>query len=209
MRLSRFALLIFLCSLPQSSTSAQWVGYAGNFVGTAASAEAHGLADIIRSEGIAYERTTQGMVNFEEARGKYIENARKAFDFQMSRKRTLAAENEKEREKKRAELARHLTYYNSHPQKPPRLTEDKLNSTTGQIKWPLALQDSCFTSQRHEMEKLFAMRAQSGLTSEISMSVETKSKQFKRDLSKEIKRFVQTQYIQARKFLESLPFEAL
>lgn len=202
-------LLITVCGLSQNQVNAQsrWFGGGGGSVGTAYSAEQHGIADMVRSEGLYNVLTSEAMINVEEARGKYIDNGRKWTELYMMRKRIRESEKAKEQEERRAGIARYLEFRASNPDTPPRLTENQFDSTTGQIKWPLALKRDCFVTQRQEMETLFASKARLGSTSETSQAILKKTREIQAELRKYIRDIVTEEYVQARKFLRSLEFE--
>jgi hypothetical protein len=204
--MNRFVLIVALCFYASSwgQSQAQW--YMGG-VGTPFSAEQHGIADIIRSEGVYNALTAQGMVDFEVARGKYIDNARNWMEFRIARKRAIAAERAKDLEEQIASRDRYLEFRQSNPDTPPRLGQNELDTTTGEIKWPLALKRDCFVLLRREMEGLFTSNVKYGSTSENSQSVRLKTREIQAELRRHIKDMSTEEYIQARKFLRSLEFE--
>lgn len=201
-------LIISTCGVSQSQAQSRWFFGGGNGgVGTPFSAEQHGIADMVRSEGLYNVLTSEAMINYEDARGKYIDNGRKWTELYMMRKRIRESEKAKEAEERHASISRYLDFRAENPDTPPRLNNKEFDSTTGEIKWPLALKRDCFAIQRKEMEELFASKARLGSTSEISQAVFKKTREIQAELRKYIRDIVTEEYVQARKFLRSLEFE--
>lgn len=204
----RLLLVALVIALTHQPCHAQWFrggGYGG--VGTAYSAEQHGIADMVRSEGEYNYLTTAGMINYEEARGKYIENSRQYLEFYQYKKRYLEGERAKEVEAARESRARYVEYRAANPDMAPRLSTSQLSLVTGEIKWPSALKRDTFFTLRQEMEALFTSKALNGTTSEISQGIYLKTKEIQAELRKHIREIVTYEFIQARKFLESLATE--
>jgi hypothetical protein len=92
---------------------------------------------------------------------------------------------------------------------PDRLAQSKLDPVSGTIKWPMALRDGAYTNYRTELEGLYAERAKNGyLSPEQYLAVKTQSKGMLEELQKNVKKYPTSASIEARKFIESLAFEA-
>ena len=95
--------------------------------------------------------------------------------------------------------------------KPARLSPSELDSVSGGISWPILLQKAEFAEQREQLEQLFTKRAQGGAVgpdqlTEIRRLTTSMIDDLKQQLKKgEVK---QMDYVPAKRFLESLSFEA-
>lgn len=164
-----------------------------------------GMADVIRSQGQAAVDTTSAMINYEEARSRYIDNKLKWTKTYLERKKLGESYRRDMYDKKYAAVRRHLETKESGA--PPRPGPDQLDPSTGQIEWPVALRDDLFLSQRREIEELFVLRAQTSGTGEYSRQIHAKVDELKESLQGRIRDFPSYQYIAARNFLDSLSYE--
>jgi len=166
---------------------------------------ARGMADVIRSSGAANLMNSEAAINVETARSKNIENRLQATStyFQMK------AINKQ---------ARYGNVKPHDPQQairlnkqrlPNRLSERQVDPLTGAIRWPLGLTLDGLTADRKKVDKLFAERAEKGFLDlkqynklrDLTNSMTGILQQHSRELSS-------THRIEARKFLESLTYEA-
>ena len=93
--------------------------------------------------------------------------------------------------------------------KPRRLTPSELDSITGQIVWPVALQAAEFTSVRDEVSKLYAKRAANGtLGLDECLKADQVTQVMLDKLRQRIYDLPAFDYLIARRFLESLAYEA-
>jgi hypothetical protein len=182
----------------------------GSAASTPESAAGHAIADMIRSEGVYNQMSTAAMINFEQARGKYIENQRQWTDVYLLKRRALDAEHARSVESARARNAKYLDDQAAHPSHlPPRLFSGQLDSSTGKIAWPSALRRDVFAAPRQEMEALLASRARTGSTSELSEAIYRQTRYLHEELRQYIREIVFQEYMDARKFLDSLALEGL
>jgi hypothetical protein len=180
--------------------------WAGGGVGTAESSYAHGAADIIRSEGYYNLTTAQGMVEAEKARAIYLENKKTAFQGYLAGKEQRSAINAQKRE-----LSRHSAEALAVAGKsdaPQPLGVEVLNPVTGKIKWPKALLDSKFSAKRTEIEKLFELQAKTSDGSKNQSKIQTATGELATMLKSNITRMNSTEYMNARKFIDSLAVSA-
>src|SRR5260370_31821737 len=98
-----------------------------------------GAAQVIRAEGDYNLETSQGMINFEIARSKYIENTNKWTQayFQMREANQAFQIQNRERNRHSAETLAQVAASDL----PRRLSSDELDPVTGRITWPEALLD--------------------------------------------------------------------
>jgi hypothetical protein len=176
--------------------------WGGNYVGTAESSAAHGYADVIRAEGLYNLTTAQGMVHAEQARSQYIQNRNEAFRSYLAGKEQRSAVNAQKREAGRHSAeALDLAAKSALP-KP--LAADAINQQTGKINWPKALLDSRYTAKRSEVERLFALRARTSGESNSQTKIQVAAADMNEILKSNITKMSATDYMKARKFLDSL-----
>jgi hypothetical protein len=183
------------------------IGYGGYGagVGTAESSYAHGAADVIRSEGYYNLTTAQGMVEAEKARAIYLENKKTAFQGYLAGKEQRSAINAQKRE-----LSRHsaeaLAVAGKSDVKP--LNGEQLNPVTGKIKWPKALLDSKFSAKRNEIDKLFELQARTSSGVNNQTKIQAATGELATMLKSNISHMNSTDYMNARKFIDSLVVSA-
>jgi hypothetical protein len=179
-------------------------GYGGG-AGTVEGSWAHGAADVIRSEGYYNLTTAQGMVEAEKARAIYLENKKTAFQGYLAGKEQRSAINAQKRE-----LSRHsaeaLAVAGKSDVKP--LNGEQLNPVTGKIKWPKALLDSKFSAKRNEIEKLVELQAKTSEGSKNQSKIQAATSELATMLKSNITHINSTDYMNARKFIDSLAVSA-
>lgn len=193
----------------QQLTVGPVVGYSPvEAAGTPAGAAARGAADIIRAQGVYNEMTADSLLKFEQARSKYIENQRAWLELVGSRRRMILAQHDRDREDARARNSRYREEKIGQANLPPRLSSGDLNLETGEINWPYAMRRDTFAIDRADIEKLLAARAEEGAAPDLTETLYARTMDLKTDLQGHI-RDVRTQdYIQARKFVDSLLLES-
>jgi len=185
------------------------VGYGGGeAAGTPAGAALHGSADIIRAQGAYNELTASGMVKVEEARQKYLESQRQWTDLYLTRQRVVNARHSEALEAARARNARYREEGTFLVPLPQRLTSRELNSVTGRVDWPQALQRDTFALERRDIEELLASRRDPEGVSERSEVLADKIGELRTDLRGHIRQLMTPEYMEARKFLDRLSLEA-
>jgi hypothetical protein len=164
-----------------------------------------GMADVIRSSGAANLMNSEAAINVEEARSKYIENRLQATNtyFQM---KTI---NKQYRDAQRRPANPQQTIRLNKERLPDRLTVKKLDPLAGTIKWPIGLTMDEFKADRKNIEVLFAKRAEQGYLNptqflEVKQTTASMESELKRQRAKLGGNFT----IEARKFLQSLNYEA-
>lgn len=180
-------------------------GYGG--AQTPQSAEANAMANVIRSQGMYNVATSQAMINIEKARGSYLANQEKAMQFYYARKRAVEAEHANEREQEKAKIQRYQEYMAQEAANAPRLNSNQLNPNSGQITWPRALQDSAFSNDRNAAEAYFAARAKQSTTVTDSKKMHDTVAAMRDELRGRIHDMNPSDYMESRKFLDTLSLE--
>jgi hypothetical protein len=209
------AALVLTCTFCCSAVHAQWYmpygGYGGYGYGGAStpqSAAGMAMGDIIRSQGMYNQMTSAAMVNVEQARSKFIDNQRQWTEVYQVQQRILASQHAADLEAARARNAKYQEYLANRPTSlPPRLDTSQVDSATGKINWPGALMRPAFATQRSDVEAILASRAHTGSNSELAAALSKKVREMHENLRSQIKDIVPQEYMDARKFLDSLSLE--
>lgn len=203
-----------------------WNGY-GRGVGTAESTARHGHAAQMRGYGqMNRDNAVANMYN-QEAYRQYLQNERERirtyFDRQMLNRQGVEEQKQwvKRRQamKKIENLEKMGMQELPHRSKLPNLLfNDQLDDLTGEITWPHLLRKVEFASHRHALEELFRFRAQGADVDEVHAQVRMIVSQmgndwnFKAQLKKYLRKYKNgvspQQYIESKRFLESLEFES-
>ena len=173
---------------------------------TAAEGAMRGMADVVRSRGQANLSNSAAAINYSHARRNEIDNRQQATETYFDMRRMNKAYRDSERKPKPSmeDLVRY-----AQAGKPKRLSPSELNPVTGTIRWPILLRSDEFTDSRAELEKAFAERAAHGVVgTDDYMKIKKTTGAMLADLKKQIRKAVPDQYMVAKRFLESLAFEA-
>lgn len=183
-----------------------------------------GMADLVRAQGQSQLDRTKAMVNYQDARSKYIDNQKKLADTYVSMQKAQRAYNqeraamEKEREaqqeaarqkrveanEKRLASGTPVYYQPGFTQTDTSLSASQLNPATGEISWPEALMGDEYKASRDKMQELFKLRDSTGATSEISQEIYDEAQVMKNQLRGQIKDMLPNDYLAARRFIEGL-----
>jgi len=161
-----------------------------------------GYADIVRSYGMATLLNAQSANQIEQARKQYIENRIKATQGYFELQRYMAEARNSARPKplsleQYVKLAREAA--------PEPLTATQLDQLTGMISWPAPLRKPEYEAFRQRIERLFQDRATGySVYGEIPAACE----EFAQKLRDDMMQFPASDYIAAKKFLESLAWTA-
>jgi len=177
-------------------------GYWGGGVGTAESSAAHGYADMMQSAGYYNLMTAEGIVEAEKARAQYIQNNREAFQSYLAGKEQRTAVDAQKHERARHSVeALNLAAKSQLPQP---LGPDAFNPETGKINWPKALLDSRYAEKRTEIDHLFELRNKTSGGKNSETKIQVAANELTNILRSNIKSTSSTEYMKARKFLDSL-----
>jgi hypothetical protein len=169
---------------------------------TAEGAYLQGAASVIQAEGLYNVNTAQAMIEYEQARGMYLTNRKKATEnYYAGKELHQAVEAQKRERNKTSPEALALAAQSSVP---ARLEASAFNQQTGKIAWPKALLDTQFNAKRTEIEKLAAMRAHTTGKPETVKKIKAATVEMTSMLKSNITKMPANDYMQARKFLDSL-----
>jgi len=183
-----------------------WAPYGHYGASTPAGSYAWGAAGMTRAQGQYNLLSARARIAHAEARRYELENNLRATEvyFQM---RLLNRDYRAKLRGPRA-TAEQLTRY-AQAGKPERLSPSELDAVTGEISWPILLRDDRYADCRAELEALFVERAASDELSTTSyLKIDRTTKAMLAQLKRRMARVPQMDYVAAKRFIQSLAYEA-
>jgi hypothetical protein len=191
---------------PGFSGGASYVSVGGG-PATAYGAAVIADAEVIRSMGEFNRSSAQAMIHQEKAREMNIDNRSRAVSAYFSAREI----NREMRSNERGPVASaaDLIRYNKQ-RTPERLSSAELDRQIGEIHWPAVLLRSEFDDHRGRLAELFADRGyyNSGLASTNYVSVKDEADRMLDTLQSLVYDIEPQSYVQAKKFISSLSYEA-
>ena len=188
----------------------QWVfeGYDGYGGGsTVAGSYMQGLGQFVRSAGAYNLATSEAAKNLQEARSRALDNRLKGTEtyFQM-RRINQSYRDEQRRPQATSEQLHRLAALGA----PSRLDANRLDPVSGSISWPLVLRQASYADYRQALEQRFAERSQTGggIDYDTYKAIQAVVDQALAQLESEVEQYKPNDYIEAKKFLQSLAYEA-
>ncbi len=182
-----------------------WGGVYGH-ASTVEEGAARGMADVVRSAGLANMMNAQAASTYQDAVKKNIDNRMSWTNAYFDMKRV---NQESRRALKGPAPSQEQLVKAATDALPDRLTQSKLDPVTGSIKWPVALRDSMFEEYRVKLEGLYAQREKNGyLSPDQYLQVKSTTKEMKGVLQENVRKYPTSASIEARKFIDSLAYEA-
>ncbi len=91
---------------------------------------------------------------------------------------------------------------------PNRLTTADLDPLTGQLNWPIVLREPAYANERAELDKLFSDRSiASSVSPDLYNAIQKNTKDLLELLRKNINQYKANDWLNAKKFVESLAYE--
>ena len=203
-------LVIVVLLATASQASAQWGPYYGGWhASTAAEGYQRGMADLVRSQGMANLYDSMAAQNLEAARSQQLDNRLKAtqtyFEMRQMNREYLAAE--KAARNTRSPGAE--PFRNTPKVKLERPGAADLDPVTGRIDWPLSLQTDQYSQYRQELDTLFTQRAQNSghVNPQIYEAISATSDGLLKALLGNIRNMRPQDYTDAKTFVENLSYE--
>lgn len=165
-----------------------------------------GLADIIRADGQYNRDTSIANINNQEAYSRYLDNQVKKVDTYFAKRQR----NNSYRAQMRRPRAMPETYRRiARAAAPKRLCPQHVDHAMGMIYWPEVLTWECFTPYREAVDVVFAQRGPTdGLGSQPARDIERYSDMMVCRLKNLVRELSPSEYVAARRFLDSLAYEA-
>jgi hypothetical protein len=191
------------------STWSAWSPGAGGSYGggTADGNYLSGLSQVISSEGNYNLNTSQGLVYYEDARAKYIDNVNKWTQayFQM-REANQAFQIQNAQRNRRSPEAIAQAAASELPRK---LNSRELDPLSGRIAWPDVLMDDQFAGLRSDLETLFDAQARTRRSPSTSAKIRDDARLMMDLLRDNIERMPANDFIAARKFIAALDYAVI
>jgi len=173
---------------------------------TVAGSYARGLAALTHAQGVYNRLTAEARLIHAQAQAKELEN-------RELRIQSYFAMREHNRQARAAERGPRLSAERAAEiaarRGPQRLTAEQLDPATGAIAWPVALQGPEFAELRKVLQAAFAHRAYHGsLSTEQVEQVEQAAEAMRLALKQRIREIPAADYLEAKRFLANLAFEA-
>lgn len=192
---------------PQGNTYNAGGGWPGSYhSSTAAEGRLRGMGDLTRSKGQANLDNSAAAINYSVARRSEIENHREYtsayFDMRAANRQARAEERGP-----RTTMEEAIRFAQAGMPKP--LSPGELNPVSGQISWPSFLRLDSFGDDRAEVDSIFAQRAATGaIGADDFMKVRSASNAMIAELKKQVREIPPDQYMIAKRFIESVAYEA-
>lgn len=171
---------------------------------TPAEGFARGAAALLRARGEYLLLASHARVTAAEAQRREIQNRQQWIDSYFHTREVNRQLRAAERGPRRSRAT--LAAY-AQAGRPDRLSPGELDSATGQVSWPMLLLADAFAPYRAQIEALFAERADGGLTVVGSLQIAETTKTMLAELKGRIAQLPASEYMAARRFLESLAYE--
>lgn len=165
-----------------------------------------GLGELVRAQAAFNLLSSQAAVNMTEAQRRLIENTDAAVNTYFELRRLNEAYRAAERPSRPTyeDVIRYAAVG-----RPERLSPSALDTVTGQITWPMILRSDHFKEHREILGQLFASRAATGtISSEGYLTIDQVTGAMMAELQRHVDELPPQDYLAARKFIESLAFEA-
>lgn len=166
----------------------------------------YGEADIIRAQGEYNRNSAEAAIQSEAARKLRIDNNVKATEAYHAR----LAMGRQVTDGRLAEIRKTRDRYleNREPETPGRPTVLQLDQKTGKIYWPEVLLLTEYTPWRTQLDELFADRARRTADSRHALEIRQVTKALLQELKLAVRALAANDYLEARKFVESLGWES-
>lgn len=173
---------------------------------TAEEGAARGMADVVRSQGAANLMNSEAAINLTQAQSQNISNQLQYTQTYFQMKNINQQYRDAQR---RPPPSQQQAIRISQSRLPDRLTANKVDPLTGELAWPMGLRMESMKDDRDKLDAIYSERADKGfLTPDQYVQV----KQITGEMTEELRKYSQqlggNASIEARKFLESLAYEA-
>ncbi len=182
-------------------------GYGGGYhSSTAAEGAMRGMGDLVRSQGEANLNNSAAAINFTTARSNQIDNRNQWTNTYFEMRQANRAYRLQEMGP-RATMADAVRSAQAGMPKP--LSPSQLDPVTGAINWPTFLRSEADEANRAELERVFGYRAKTGAVSaDDFLKARQASNAMLAALKKQVREIPPEQYSTAKRFLQSLAYQA-
>ncbi len=181
-------------------------GYSSGYPGSwYTSAYLKGMADVVRSAGYASLMNGQAAQSYEKAFSTDLDNRLKATNnyFAVKRMNLSLQSQSRGTPSTPAELV-----HQAHEMAPKRLSTTQLDPFTGEVAWPTVLKDDRYEKLRESVEQRFGDSQANGGSGADYRDMIGAIDALRTAMAKNIADYNPSAYVEARKFLDSLAYEA-
>jgi len=172
---------------------------------TAAEGAAHGMADVVRSQGEYNLSTSAAAINMTQAQRNEIENRKQWTETYFEMRRINKAYQDSLKKPRSPEA---MVRY-AAAGKPKRLSANDLDAVSGAIRWPELLQADKYAQDRSQLDAVFGERASKGaVTKREREQVKSLTEAMIERLQQDIDSLRPQDYVDSKQFLNSLAYEA-
>ncbi|MFN0055829.1 MAG: hypothetical protein ACKV0T_27105 [Planctomycetales bacterium] len=183
------------------------MGYGGyGMGGTVGGSYMQGMSQIIRAKGEYNEQTSKAMINYEDARTKYIDNRKKWTETYFAMKEQNSARAAERLAKSRPSAEAITQAARSGVARP--LSTEAFDPLTGKVNWPDLLLADEYAKPRGELDQLLELHTTTSGGDGSAARVQQLVQQMTSTLKSNIQNLPTNEYISARKFLDSLAVSA-
>jgi hypothetical protein len=174
---------------------------------TANESRQRGRADLFRGDGYRNYWNSEAALNMQQVRSQAVDNHLK---YVASKYELRKMNQEYVASLKKPHVTPEQLSRISRAAIPERATFSQIDPQQGKIRWPEALCDERFGGSRKKLNELFAARslAPTQFNSQSRQAVQDATAAMKDALSAQIRQYGTADYLAARKFLETLSYEA-
>lgn len=184
-------------------------GYSMPYGGaTVYSTNAQAYSYLLQSQAESNRANAEAMLQYQQARGEFIENQKALLDFYDQRARIaqqyqpIRPQTDEAADRAAARERRAQFREASQSRNPETFTSTEYNSSTGELVFPSALKRAEFDEEREQLQTLFGMRAAFGAATERDRQIVETSQQMLSTLKGMIGDLPPSEYLAARRFLE-------
>jgi hypothetical protein len=180
--------------------------YGGGYRGYGYRRYAAGMGNLVQSQGMYNQMTSQAAINMQEAEKLALDNKLKSTQtyFEMRKLNQEATAAERARQ---TQLSGDNKYV-AHTAQPKRLTVSQLDPVSGQINWSPALLQDQFADGRGQLQSIFSARAENKASPDSYMQVRSTVDSMQQQLDTQVKTLHPQDFVNARNFLNALADEA-
>ena len=198
--------LLVTCSLTCIASVAEAQYYGGSY--DVSYNRTSAMGDVMRGAGERNLLNAQALTELQEAEKKDIENQLLYTQTYFEKRKINEQNRQAEAAKRRGtpeDFARRAQDGTAR-----RLTSQQLDPIYGTLSWPVLLQDEKYQETRGELDRLFRERAEKrgAIGGEAYLQIKDETKKMAESLREDIKKVSPTDYTAAKKFLQSLAYEA-
>jgi len=190
-----------------SGGGGNYYGYPGYYhSSTAAEGAMRGMADMVRSQGQANLDNSAAAINYGIARSQEMDNYKKGVDTYFQARQ--ANKQYRDAERGPPPTMEQLVRF-AQMGKPKPLSPSELDVITGDIAWPMVLQEDAYAKDRETIQAAFAGRSAGGAMGLSDLTTVRKTTDsMLAQLKDNIRDLPPDAYMQSKRFLESLAYEA-